>query len=87
MSLPQKGAADEVADAAADGADEAEAEEEPQGNPPTEYITLNPNAEPLRLESLCMNCRENVRARGRLPRCKRAATDAAAAARRARPRC
>ncbi len=85
MSLPQKRAADEVADAAADGAEEEE--EEPQGNPPTEYITLNPNAEPLRLESLCMNCRENVRARGRLPRCKHAATDATTAARRARPRC
>jgi hypothetical protein len=28
---------------------------------PTEYITLNPNSEPLRLESLCVNCMKNVR--------------------------
>ena len=32
-------------------------------HPPTEYITLNPNAEPLRLESLCTNCMKNVRGR------------------------
>lgn len=30
-------------------------------HPPTEYITLNPNSEPLRLESLCVNCMKNVR--------------------------
>ena len=40
-------------------------------NPPTEYITLNPNSEPLRLESLCTNCMKNVRRRGRSRRCPR----------------
>jgi hypothetical protein len=33
-------------------------------HPPTEYLTLSANAEPLRLESLCTNCMENVRSAG-----------------------
>jgi hypothetical protein len=35
-----------------------------EAHPRTEYITLNPNAEPLRLESFCVNCRNNVRRAG-----------------------
>lgn len=68
-SLPQKRGADGP----------AEEEDAPAGNPPTEYITLNPNAEPLRLDSLCTNCMKNVRggscavaAASRLTRCARA---------------
>jgi hypothetical protein len=30
-------------------------------HPPTEYLTLSANSEPLRLESLCTNCMDNVR--------------------------
>jgi len=41
----------------------ADGEDEAPSNPPTEYITLNPNSEPLRLESLCTNCMKNVRGR------------------------
>ena len=40
-------------------------------HPQTEYITLNPNSEPLRLESLCTNCMKNVRGRCGAPRCAR----------------
>ncbi len=40
-------------------------------HPPTEYITLNPNSEPLRLESLCVNCMKNVRRCGPASRCAR----------------
>ena len=47
----------------------SDGDEAPQAasHPPTEYITLNPNAEPLRLESLCTNCMKNVRGRAEPP--------------------
>lgn len=31
------------------------------GNPAVEYLTLSPDSEPMRLESLCVNCERNVR--------------------------
>ena len=55
-------------------------------NPPTEYITLNPNSEPLRLESLCTSCMKNVRGREPAHRCARL-TARPRHARRARRRC
>ncbi len=42
-------------------------------HPPTEYLTLSANSEPLRLESLCTNCMDNVRQRERQGRGVRAA--------------
>lgn len=30
-------------------------------NPPAAYLTLSPDSEPMRLESLCVNCERNVR--------------------------
>lgn len=31
------------------------------GSAPVQYLTLSPDSEPMKLESLCVNCEKNVR--------------------------